>query len=399
LRQIGPAAAEEKNHRISQEKIDGAAASYCMRDRDVAVPPVIERTQSPVHLLHGKRRRNGNQSFAAVVSDLSRFSIAKLFTRQESDFARGITYHLREDGFSRRETAFPECPTGDNSPRIEEISMARSFRSVPRPRAANAVRVQPRGFTLIELLVVIAIIAILAAILFPVFAKAREKARATACLSNLRQIAYANSMYVSDNDGNFMKSPPDNGDFRHEGFEGHALWDPKMKQVYPELLQPYVKSQGVWACPSDDGVVWGPPAAGVTGVRAQFVKGEFFTSYHYRHYFSSYVGGAYDETAASSTPYIPYNESQFKNPSGVYAFHELWPWHDPQMMGAARHPAKVDGWAPTDQMNFIFLDNHVKTIPVGKAVEVANWWPGQGFDYHWPTDPKSKPDSPSDDVH
>jgi len=257
-----------------------------------------------------------------------------------------------------------------------------------------------RAFTLIELLVVIAIIAILAAILFPVFAKAREKARATACLSNLRQIAYANSMYVDDNDSTFMRSPSANGDFRHEGFEGHAAWDPAIKSTYIELLQPYIKSQGVWACPSDDLVVWGTPAAGSgTGVRAQFVKGQFFTSYHYRHYFSSYIGGNYDETAAASTPYIAYNESQFKNPSGVYAFHELWPNHDPQILSAKQHPAKVSGWAPTDNMNFIFLDDHVKTIQVGKAIELAPWWAGQGYDYHWPTDPKSNPDSPSDDLH
>ncbi|MCW3060774.1 MAG: prepilin-type N-terminal cleavage/methylation domain, partial [Capsulimonas sp.] len=59
------------------------------------------------------------------------------------------------------------------------------------------------GFTLIELLVVIAIIAILAAILFPVFAKAREKARQTTCASNLRQLGLAMLQYVQDNDETF----------------------------------------------------------------------------------------------------------------------------------------------------------------------------------------------------
>ena len=63
---------------------------------------------------------------------------------------------------------------------------------------------QRRGFTLIELLVVIAIIAILAAILFPVFAQAREKARSTACLNNLKQLGTANQMYMNDWDDGFV---------------------------------------------------------------------------------------------------------------------------------------------------------------------------------------------------
>ena len=64
----------------------------------------------------------------------------------------------------------------------------------------SCMRRQKGGFTLIELLVVIAIIAILAAILFPVFAQAREKARASSCLSNQKQIALAHSMYAQDYD-------------------------------------------------------------------------------------------------------------------------------------------------------------------------------------------------------
>src|SRR5204862_1568616 len=73
----------------------------------------------------------------------------------------------------------------------------------PKPRIGDLVK--KRGFTLSELLVVIAIIAILAAILFPVFAQAREKARQTSCASNLRQLGLAAQMYVQDNDGQYFQ--------------------------------------------------------------------------------------------------------------------------------------------------------------------------------------------------
>src|SRR5438445_788629 len=82
------------------------------------------------------------------------------------------------------------------------LARERCARKGPSPdrEGGDAVR-QRRGFTLIELLVVIAVIAILAAILFPVFAQAREAARQTSCGSNMRQIGMAIKMYVQDNDG------------------------------------------------------------------------------------------------------------------------------------------------------------------------------------------------------
>jgi prepilin-type N-terminal cleavage/methylation domain-containing protein/prepilin-type processing-associated H-X9-DG protein len=111
---------------------------------------------------------------------------------------------------------------------------------VPRRNAA---------FTLIELLVVIAIIAILAAILFPVFAQARDKARQTACLFNSRQISIGFMQYVQDYDELFPISQ-----------SGNALY----------VTQPYIKSMDVWRCPSFSGAYtlsasWLPRTRIVTG--------------------------------------------------------------------------------------------------------------------------------------
>jgi prepilin-type N-terminal cleavage/methylation domain-containing protein len=99
-----------------------------------------------------------------------------------------------------------------------------------------------RGFTLIELLVVIAIIAILAAILFPVFAQAREKARSATCLSNNKQIGVAVSMYTADYDETYPSQRKD---------EMISLAAGGKEGTYYDALSPYIKSGKIWICPSD----------------------------------------------------------------------------------------------------------------------------------------------------
>ena len=121
-----------------------------------------------------------------------------------------------------------------------------------------------RGFTLIELLVVIAIIAILAAILFPVFAKAREKARQTACLSNMKEIALAGLMYAQDYD----ETIPNNS------YGGYG---------YVKILDPYIKNLQIWTCPSlrVAPMVFGPSCPDPTGhnLRSTYAMNDWIEPY------------------------------------------------------------------------------------------------------------------------
>ncbi len=96
-----------------------------------------------------------------------------------------------------------------------------------------------KGFTLIELLVVIAIIAILAAILFPVFARAREKARQTSCLSNVKELGLGMLMYVEDYDGMFPRTSYSESKIDPPGI------------FWASSILPYVKNYQVYVCPSD----------------------------------------------------------------------------------------------------------------------------------------------------
>jgi prepilin-type N-terminal cleavage/methylation domain-containing protein/prepilin-type processing-associated H-X9-DG protein len=128
-----------------------------------------------------------------------------------------------------------------------------------------------RAFTLIELLVVIAIIAILAAILFPVFAQAREKARAISCLSNIKQVTLSFQMYLQDYDEQMV-----------------PLWnytpDPVLVAAnccnfgpydyWPSLLNPYIKSWQIFKCPdaADPQGVWGAGANAWWGNWMQFTS-------------------------------------------------------------------------------------------------------------------------------
>ena len=207
------------------------------------------------------------------------------------------------------------------------------------------------GFTLIELLVVIAIIGILASILFSVFARARENARRTSCLSNLKQIGMGYMMYVQDYDERFPAN------FAYPGGAPYLS--------YFAAVAPYIKNKQVWVCPSQTstqvmGSVWAYPP--------------FLASDAVHYYFNIYIGG-------NDQPVLFYRLSMAAIPTPADVF-LLWEM-EPSRMGAnfigdttknAERPCNpgapcvtaADYYAGTGMHlsgdNYLYADGHVKWL-------------------------------------
>ncbi len=221
-----------------------------------------------------------------------------------------------------------------------------------------------RGFTLIELLVVIAIIAILAAILFPVFAKAREKARQTSCLSNMRQLGTGLLSYVQDYDGRYPDSrvmPTYAG--QPAGYLGgwhiteygiRKWYDGNQTQLWgwPMVVSPYVKNAQIFNCPSDSEA-------------ERWLPWNMRGSYYWRHALDAYC-----VSVGSSV-----KESIVQRPAQIAALvEEAWHWG-----GQSPYCFNGSDTEATKQVNASFMDGHAKVLNVPRVSSIGV----PSYDLNW----------------
>jgi prepilin-type N-terminal cleavage/methylation domain-containing protein/prepilin-type processing-associated H-X9-DG protein len=247
------------------------------------------------------------------------------------------------------------------------------------------------GFTLIELLVVIAIIAVLAALLFPVFARAREAARQAQCSSNLRQIGVAVGLYVSDWDDTYFQ------------WEWPVSWEQGLKGQ--TNLTPYLqdKKRGVWLCPSDptldDLDAYIDPKD--PNLQVQAWNKARYSSYGMNNYFFG-GGPAYLKVnGIESCDYSgPRLVSDVSLPATTIMYSEggapllTDPSHSIPIMDQVRkgnyqcdycNPYIYTGTRHHTRSNYLFADGHVKALSIRQTLtpevlwdKISNWCPTCG---------------------
>ena len=269
-----------------------------------------------------------------------------------------------------------------------------------RPRRGTAFTNAPgapragAAFTLIELLVVIAIISILAAILFPVFAQAREKARSISCISNLKQIGTAFMMYIQDYDGGFPSGarPQDYGNIGYNCNPAYNAFKFNGGWVVP--VHPYIKNAGIYSCPSANRPFWlgGKPEGFGSCTANEFTQqlkviAPNGVTYLYKGLMAA--GSWYPSDGAVV------NDAEFDLPAQNALIFEYASWHkDRNTVMLVAKPRTQD---PRNMaLNAVFADGHAKyTIHTQwrhlhpdfskNNAAVASYWgdPPQSMDLDW----------------
>jgi len=225
----------------------------------------------------------------------------------------------------------------------------------------NTEVIRKRGFTLIELLVVIAIIAILAAILFPVFARARENARRTSCLSNLKQIGLGVMQYVQDYDETY----PIQGQGVTWGSFSQGT-----NQGWSVIIQPYVKSTQALQCPSETTEMQTDPADyGYTDFGLNAVMGGMSPNE---------AGG--ETTSSSTTDLLPRKAALLTFSSNTIMLVEVSASRSAEGSSGgntapgtpALLPQNRASYRHMDGSNFLFADGHAKWIKTDPTVGTGN---------------------------
>jgi len=214
-----------------------------------------------------------------------------------------------------------------------------------------------KGFTLIELLVVIAIIAVLAAVLFPVFLQAREASKRTKCAVQLKQINTALLMYIDDNNGRFPWTS------WHCRIIDMLLFKRKNGPYIQDSLHPYIKNNAIWLCPSMI------PQARVPA----YAPGEDYSIYTWADNCGATVGKdaasnymwnharSWGLALVSGTP-----ASLVTRPTKATTFFELPYWSTPPHLSSGNNPYQGNIMG----LNIAFYDGHVKFI----VHNYANVW-------------------------
>jgi prepilin-type N-terminal cleavage/methylation domain-containing protein/prepilin-type processing-associated H-X9-DG protein len=258
----------------------------------------------------------------------------------------------------------------------------------------NRVSIARRGFTLIELLVVIAIISVLAAILFPVFAQARDKARQSACFSNLRQLNLAALQYVSDFDETWPITRPvidgANADARNlwPASDTFSTPSPAARSMFANAMEPYVKSWDVWACPSgEDYAPTGPPNE--IPVEPESALGSVRFSYAMNAYLNAYPDGQIAQPARTGTFVEMAKDQRLRKYMQVFPVPqqscvgqpETVPYQfcsDAALISSFRFWLDGSYYSHGRGSNMAYADGHVKYVPVHSADSLWGGHDAQG---------------------